>query len=285
MKAVWRGVARFGAVVATALTLALVIAPPPAGADPDALWRFLHLRSDALWHLVHNACVPALAKIHNPAPCRYVSPQDGRPEGYAIIKDRIGSRQYLLVPTSRVTGIESPALLEPGSSGYWAAAWESTSYLETLLDDRVPRDGLGIAVNSALGRTQHQLHFHIQCVRPDVRAALKAAEHSIRQSWSTITLPPFDHVYNVRKLIGSDLVGKNVFQMVADQGPDYAGNMAIQTVVVIGAVFRDGRPGFYILNDRANIGLRDQASGEELLDRKCTLLDAAPRGVAGGRKK
>lgn len=285
MISVWRSVARFGATVTTVLALALVAAPPRADADPDALWRFLHLRSDALWHLVHNACVPAMARIHNPAPCRYVSPQDGRPEGYALIKDRIGSRQYLLVPTSRVTGIESPVLLEPESTGYWAAAWESTSYLEALLDNKVPRDGLGIAVNSALGRTQHQLHFHIQCVRPDVRAALAAGERSIRQSWSTIALPPLGHVYNVRKLVAADLVGSNVFRMVADQGPDYAGNMAIQTVVVIGAVFRDGREGFYILNDRANIGFRDQGSGEELLDRKCTLLNAPSQNFATERKK
>jgi CDP-diacylglycerol pyrophosphatase len=280
----WRGTTRLGAIAVSVLVSALV-APRHAAADPDALWRFIHLRSDALWHLVHNACVPAQARIHNPAPCRYVSPQDGRLEGYAIIKDRLGSRQYLLVPTSRVTGIESPVLLEPGSSGYWAAAWESTSYLETLLDNKVPRDGLGIAVNSVLGRTQHQLHFHIQCVRPDVRAALKAAEKSIRQSWSTIALPPLGHVYNVRKLLGTDLVGKNVFQMVADQGPDYAGTMAIQTIVVVGAVFRDGRDGFYILNDHVDIARRDQASGEELLDRNCTLLDAPSAKPVSDRQK
>ncbi len=262
---------RFGAMVLVAMALGL--SPQRASADPDALWRFLHLRSDALWQLVHNACVPAQARINNPAPCSYVSPHDGRPEGYAIIKDRIGSRQYLLVPTGRVTGIESPELLEPGSTGYWAAAWESTRYLETLLDNKIPRDGLGIAVNSALGRTQNQLHFHIQCVRPDVRAKLTANERSIRQSWTTIALPPFGHVYNVRRLIGPDLVGKNVFQIVADQGPDYAGNMAIQTIVVVGAVFRDGRDGFYVLNNHANIARHDQASGEELLDRRCVLLD------------
>lgn len=283
MVAAGRVVARFSAGLLAILIL--VSAPSRAGADPDALWRFLHLRSDALWKLVHNACVPAQARIHNPAPCRYVSPQDGRPEGYAIIKDRIGVRQYLLVPTSRVTGIESPDLLLPGRSGYWAEAWESTSYLETLLDDRVPRDGLGIAVNSALGRTQHQLHFHIECVRPDVRAALATGERGIRQSWSTITLPPAGHVYNVRKLIAPDLKGSNVFRMIADQGPDYSGNMAIQTAVVIGAVFRDGRQGFYILNDHVDIGRRNQASGEELLDRRCSLLDTLHQDTASGREK
>lgn len=281
---VWKRAARRGAIAALSLGMTLA-APPRAGADPDALWRFIHLRSDALWHLVHNACVPAQAKIHNPAPCRYVSPQDGRPEGYAIIKDRIGVRQYLLVPTARVTGIESPELLLSGRSGYWAEAWDSTSYLETLLDDRVPRDGLGIAVNSVLGRTQHQLHFHIQCVRPDVRAALAAAERSIRESWSTIALPPAKHVYNVRKLIGDDLVGRNVFRIVADQGPDYAGNMAIQTVVVVGAVFRDGRKGFYILNDHVDLAKQDAASGEELLDRNCTLLKGTPSDSASAGKR
>jgi CDP-diacylglycerol pyrophosphatase len=254
--------------VAVALTTLL------AGADPDAFWRFIHLRSDALWHLVHNLCVPAQAKIHNPAPCRYVSPQDGSPEGYAIIKDRIGIRQYLLVPTRRVTGIESPDLLLPGRTGYWAQAWDSRSYLEGLLGNQVPRDGIGVAVNSALGRTQNQLHFHIDCVRPDVRAALKSQERRIRQSWSRVTLPPFGRSYSVRRLMEPDLSTSNVFRLVADQGPDVEGNMAIQTVVVIGAMFRDGREGFYILNDHADIGTRDPGTGEELLDRKCTLLDA-----------
>jgi hypothetical protein len=52
-----------------------------------------------------------------------------------------------------------------------------------------------------------------------------------------------------------------------------AGNMAIQTVVVIGAVFRGGRDGFYILNDHADIHTRDAGTGEELLDHACTLAD------------
>lgn len=264
--------------VVACFTLALVLlgVTPAANADSDALWKFLHLRSDALWKLVHNVCVPDQQRMRDPAPCRYVSPQDGRPEGYAIIKDRIGVRQFLLVPTARITGIESPVLLAPGSSGYWAQAWNNRSYLESLLDDKVPRDGIGLAVNSALGRTQNQLHFHIDCVRPDVRQTLQSHERQIGDYWTQIPLPPHNHIYSVRRLIAEDLSGNNPFRMVAERGPDQSGDMAIQTVVVIGAVFRGGRDGFYVLNDHADIGGRDRAVGEELLDHDCALVGRDP---------
>jgi CDP-diacylglycerol pyrophosphatase len=252
----------------------LVFAPASiARADSDSLWKFLHLRSDALWQVVHYVCVVDQARIHNPTPCRYVSPRDGRPEGYAILKDRIGVRQFLLVPTDRLTGIESPDLLLPGRTGYWAQAWDSRRYLESLLGNAVPRDGIGLAVNSAVGRTQNQLHIHIDCIRPDVRALLKAHERQIHGYWTEMRLPPHNHVYAIRRLDTEDLSATNPFRIVADRGPDQAGNMAIQTIVVLGAVFRNGRDGFYLLNDQVNIGADDPATGEELLDHECSLLN------------
>jgi len=251
----------------------MLLAPTAvAHADSDRVWKLLHLRSDALWQLVHYVCVPDQLRLHTPAPCRYVTPQDGRAEGYAILKDRIGVRQFLLIPTARLTGIESPDLLLPGRSGYWAQAWDSRVYLEALLDNRVPRDGIGLAVNSALARTQNQLHIHIDCVRPDVRQALKDRERQIHSYWTEISLPPHNHSYAIRRLDVEDLSTSNPFRMVADRGPDQAGDMAIQTVVVVGAVFRNGRDGFYLLNDQASIGGDDPAAGEELLDHACSLL-------------
>src|SRR5665213_2892025 len=42
--------------------------------------------------------------------------------------------------------------------------------------------------------------------------------------------------------------------------------MRDQTLVVIAATFKDGRDGFYLLNDHVDAAKADTASGEELLD-------------------
>ena len=44
----------------------------------------------------------------------------------------------------------------------------------------MPRDDISLAVNSVYGRSQNQLHIHIDCVRSDVRNALRAADPTIR---------------------------------------------------------------------------------------------------------
>jgi CDP-diacylglycerol pyrophosphatase len=42
-----------------------------------------------------------------------------------VLKDIHGVLQYLLIPTARVSGIESPLLLQADAPDYWAAAWQA----------------------------------------------------------------------------------------------------------------------------------------------------------------
>jgi CDP-diacylglycerol pyrophosphatase len=71
----------------------------------------------------------------------------------ALIKDINGATQLLLLPTARVSGIESPALLERGALNYFAAAWQARSYLDKLAGRTPARDAVALAINSASGRT------------------------------------------------------------------------------------------------------------------------------------
>jgi CDP-diacylglycerol pyrophosphatase len=48
--------------------------------------------------------------------------------------------------------------------------------------------------------------------------------------------------------------------------------MGRETLTVVGATFPDGKPGFYLLADRANIETMDRASSETLLDHDCAVL-------------
>jgi CDP-diacylglycerol pyrophosphatase len=47
--------------------------------------------------------------------------------------------------------------------------------------------------------------------------------------------------------------------------------MGEQTLVVVGAEFVGGSPGFIILTDRVNLANGDNASGEELQDHGCAI--------------
>ena len=48
--------------------------------------------------------------------------------------------------------------------------------------------------------------------------------------------------------------------------------MGRETLTVAGAVFPNGKPGFYLLADRASTAAMDSASSESLLDHDCAVL-------------
>jgi CDP-diacylglycerol pyrophosphatase len=79
----------------------------------------------ALWRIAHEQCVPDEEAHHAPAPCVRVDLSGGIDKGYVILKDRVGIAQFLLIPTRRIAGIESPDLLAPNAPNYWAAAWRN----------------------------------------------------------------------------------------------------------------------------------------------------------------
>ena len=115
------------------------------------------------------------------------------------------------------------------------------------------------------------MHIHIDCVRPDVQKLLQANETRIGQEWSDLHADFPGRHYRVRRLDGVDLSANNLFALLAQDG-DAAANMNRETLVVIGAVFANGQPGFWLLSDRANLALLDKGHGEELLDHRCRAL-------------
>lgn len=137
---------------------------------------------DALWRIVHGRCVPGEAAHGDPAPCTEVSLAGG----WAVLKDRRGASQFLLIPTTRVTGIEDPAARAPDAPNYFAAAWAARKQVDLRLGRDLPPDAVALAVNSGYARTQDQLHIHIDCLRPDVRAALRDQLSAIGPDWSPL---------------------------------------------------------------------------------------------------
>lgn len=222
---------------------------------------------NALWHIVHELCAPDMMASGNPAPCVTVD----LTRGYAVLKDIQGKTQYLLVPTAKVVGIESSELLSPKTPNYWAAAWRARTLVEDRIGHPVPREDIGLAVNSMDGRTQNQLHIHIDCVRPDVRDRLQREGARIGPGWTSIDLGESPHHFQAHWLAGDDLGSRDPLRILADTDPMARHDMGEETLALIGASRPDGTPGFIMLSNRDNKANNYTAAAERLLDHKCSI--------------
>jgi CDP-diacylglycerol pyrophosphatase len=254
-----RGCFRAGAVLAaaalTALTALTSPAPSHAQTDPNALWS-----------IVNGSCVPDQLQHDEPAPCAQVDLSGGEEAGYAVLKDLVGPLQFLLIPTARITGIESPSILDPDAPNYFAAAWRARPFVEQRAGRSLPREWMSLAINSEQARTQTQLHVHVDCVRADVHDALTQHASEIGTAWAPFPVPLAGRHYSAIAVAGVDMDAINPFDLLADGIPGARADMGDQTLVVVGALSRDGEPGFVILTDRADAATGDLASGESLQD-------------------
>ena len=223
---------------------------------------------DALWMLVSTQCVPNQLQHGDPKPCASVDLNDG----YVILKDRRGLTQYLLIPTMRVSGIESAYLLAPGAPNYFADAWRERGYVERAAGRALPRPAISLAINSAEGRSQNQLHIHIDCIRADVQEVLGRELSMIADAWAPLSEPLVaGHHYRAIRVLGDTLDGTNPFILLADGVPGARTAMGQQSLVVVGAEFASGRPGFIILNSEVDPSSGDNGSGEELQNHDCAI--------------
>jgi CDP-diacylglycerol pyrophosphatase len=240
---------------------ALLIAPVSCrAADPSVLWK-----------IVHGQCAPHEQAANDPAPCALVDLAQGAEKGFAVLKDINGVAQYLLIPTARIGGIEDPAILAPGETNYWSAAWDGRHFVEERLHKSLPRDALSLAINSSVGRTQDQLHIHIDCVRPDVRQTLNANLDKIIGTWTPFPFSLAGNAYRSIRIDQATLDGIDPFRLLADTEPAAKAEMGMHTLVVVGATFPDNRAGFVLLDDHADLPAGDRASGEMLQDHTCAV--------------
>jgi CDP-diacylglycerol pyrophosphatase len=264
--------------VALAIGLALLAAActAPAGADlpPPPL---PHANGQALWHVVHDHCVPDQQQGGRPAPCIEVSIAQGVERGYAVLKDQHGAEQYLVMPTMEITGIEDARLLAPDAANYFADAWRARAYVEALIGKPTPRQDMAVSVNSPYGRSQDLLHLHVDCLTPQSVAALAAALPHLERQWSHVPLTLENHPYYAMRLEGD--APANPFRLLAGGMPGAAKDMAAWTLVLAGATYPDGKPGFVLLAGRADPAHGDFASGEELQDHACAVMHGG-RGPA-----
>jgi CDP-diacylglycerol pyrophosphatase len=224
----------------------------------------VHPNGQALWRIISTQCLPGQLERHDPAPCALVS-QEGR---FVVLKDREGVAQQLVMPTDKVTGIEDPKVLAGGAPNYFAEAWDTRRYVDARLPRPLPREAVSIAVNSIYGRSQDQLHLHVDCLDPGVQGALAADAPRIGAGWSAGTFVLAGHPYRIRRIDGERLA-VDPFRLLAETIPGAARTMGAWTLVLVGETSPDGRPGFYLIAARADPAAGEHASGEMLQDHAC----------------
>ena len=247
------------------MLLAVVAAAFTLGAAPLHPERHPH----ALWRVIDDLCVPDKKLTGLPAPCLKVD----LAAGYAIVPDPNRQTQILLVPTRRIAGIETRELLAPGGPNYWALAWRERGFFIKRANQAVPSEMIGMAINSQAGRTQDQLHIHLDCLRRGVRTALDSHSADISHTWSVLPVKLRGHSYSA--MWANDLNARDPFAQLAEKSSVAKANMGLQTMAVM-PTHRGDTLGFVLLSRAAHPDEGDLGAGEELLDHHCEIL-AVPK--------
>lgn len=230
-------------------------------------WHFFKPDNpDVLRHIVTAQCVPHQQHENNPAPCAQVNLADG----YAVLKDRNGPLQYLLLPTYRVNGVESPLLLEAQTPDFFWQAWQARRFMSEKRGEKVPDEAISLTINSRLGRTQNHLHIHISCLRPDIRQRLNDNVHQISSQWQPFPGGLRGHDYLARRVTEPELSRRSPFMMLAEEVPQARGHMGRYALAV--AKQNDGS--FILLATARNLFDFNLASAEEIQDHDCAILNS-----------
>ena len=159
--------ARRGGTGAWSLLVAAVLTAVTSAAFAFGLERL------ALWRVV-QVCVASYKLTGAPFPCLKVDLSGGEERGDVVLRAP-AFNDLILAPTRKIVGVEDPFLQSPDAPNYFDAAWRSRSFLEVLGGGAPERGQVALVVNSAVARSQDQLHIHVGCVRPAARRSLAAA--------------------------------------------------------------------------------------------------------------
>jgi CDP-diacylglycerol pyrophosphatase len=238
-----------------AVTLACLVSTMPVRAA---------LNRSVLWRVV-QACNVSSAVTGAAFPCLKVDRS-----GYVVLRAPMEATHIVVLPTRRTIGVEDVGLQGNGGPNLFAAAWDARHYVMEAAPRPLEWDDIGLAVNSQPGRTQDQLHIHVDCVRPSVRDALFAQAASINATgWTNLRHPLAGGHYEATLIPGDTLAPFNIFHLAAQALKLAPQDLNLMTIAVLGVSFKDGRHGFYVLAGRHVPGARFPGSAENLLDHAC----------------
>jgi CDP-diacylglycerol pyrophosphatase len=259
-----RGAKCYGARVKKMIAFCAALVAFAGSAGPALSFEGEAFGRNGLWRVVHNICSPVSRLTGLAAPCLAVDHE----RGFATLRAPDEDTHIIITPLVRVAGVESPSLLGRDAPNYWADAWRERHWVEEAAGRPLAWNDIGMAINSRDGRSQDQLHIHVDCVEPWLKRAIARAARG-RSGWFEMDLRPWSGRYHARRLSAED-VNRNLFRMVAMEIPGVRDNMADQTIAVIGLGEPRAGQGFLLLV------ADDGSHAENLLDHKCRTAKNSP---------
>lgn len=246
-----------------ALVLLAGVGTAAAGVTRDTLW------------VVTRTCVAAQGTFGKPFPCLHVDLGSARSPGFAVLKAPLLKTEVVVMPTTKIVGLEDMSLRSAAGASYWRAAMVARHYVTDALHDRLALRDVGMAVNSHGGRSQDQLHIHLDCVRASVRNALTAQAGGFTSRWKPLPIPLERQRYYGKLIPAKALDTVNPFAELADlPGPR---DLRATSLAMVSTSPGDPEPGAYLLAYRAG-----DSHAEFLLDHDCALAGNDP--VASGNR-
>jgi len=194
----------------------------------------MELHRMALWQVV-RACVADYKLTGAPFPCLEVNLAGGEERGDVVVRPPL-LNDTVLSPTRRIIGIEDPFLQSPEAPNYFDAAWRARAFLKDAGGQVPERDAIALFVNSAIVRTQDQLHIHVGCLSPYARRTLVAVAPKVPMGEWTQIGPVVPHtVFWAYRIPGTDLANVNPFRLAAEELGGKMRSPRDLTVAVVGA--------------------------------------------------
>ncbi|WP_310351331.1 CDP-diacylglycerol diphosphatase [Methylobacterium sp. BE186] len=238
-----------------ALLLCAALIATPAHAVPDP-------SRDVLWTALQG-CILAKKTLGRTFPCLAVDLGDKGYPGTAVLRAPGQPTHTVVMPTDNVVGLEAPELQGASGNTYWRATLAARSYVTDALKGRLPIEEVGMAVNSAGGRSQDQLHIHLDCIKPGVRAALQRYGHSVKGQWAPLPIALQGSRFFAMRISAGEAASFNPFAALAHL-PGRQTSPRATSVAVISTSQHEPDKGFYVLAHRA-----PDSHAEKLLDHSC----------------
>ena len=242
----------------------LFAVPASAGSDPtrDVLWMAL------------KTCVLAKTLANRTFPCLAVDLGNGERPGTAVLRAPGEPTHIVVMPTDTVSGLESAPLRGSRGVAYWRAALSARHFVAESLNNRVPEADIGLAVNSARGRSQDQLHIHLDCLRPKVLDALNTHGRAVGRAWAPFPVPLAGDRFQAMRVRAAEVEAFNPF--VAITHLPGRRDLTRTSFAAVATRPDDPEPGLILLAYRAR-----QASAEDIMDHGCAIAEprrAKPTG-------
>lgn len=196
---------------------------------------------EALWFVISRICQPANIIGLN-FPClRY-----DVGHGFAIIRSPFNDAlDFIITPTTKIVGIESPELLKTDTPNLWDAGWQQRVLLEEASKKKLSWNDVAMAVNSKFSRTQDQLHIHLGCVDTNIKQYFMQMPEHLKQGWFLIRLPHIRSEF-IATILPADGLNENVFMKLAREKPARQLTTSEATIAVVGISYGNWQ-GFALL--------------------------------------